>query len=274
MWDDLKRPATFISFVVLIISVIAGILTSLYFYNKGQKYAYIEYSIEQVQVFDQNTVGTLPLTIRDPSGNIIDKNIYAANVTIWNSGNSGIKDEDIREPFRLVVEGNSAKVIEITPVYYTRNNIDEFNIDPQAGNIKWKHFDAGEGFKLRVIYTNTSMAGIIINGYVIDTPIIDYDKINVRRIEQGNKVNSLLLYSVGLLLSLCLVLIFTWAIQWASQMFRNPEKVIELRTRMSTRKWFVGWHSIIRFSIGAIIALMIFVFYIGMPIGKLPGKPF
>jgi hypothetical protein len=82
-------------------------------------------------------------------------------------------------------------------------------------------------------------------------------------------MNWLVVYMVGVLLSLCLVLILTWAIQ----MFRNPEKVLELRTRMSTRKWF-GWQSIITFAIGTIIAVIIFVFYIGMPVGKLPGKLF
>jgi hypothetical protein len=232
VWGDLQRPATIISFGLLIISIIAGILTSLYFYNKGTKYANITYEVEQVQVFDKNAVGILPLTVRDSSDNIIDNNIYAASVAIWNSGNAEIKGQDIREPFRLAVEGSSVKVIEIAPVFYTRNNVDAFTTDSNTGEINWKHFDSGEGFKLRVIYTNTSMADIVIKGYAIDTPIIDYDKIATQKIEQENRMNSFGRY----VLILELFLIPSIFILWITWMFPAAKIVSNIRANISPRK--------------------------------------
>jgi hypothetical protein len=115
----------------------------------------------------------VPLTIHDSTGNIIEQNIYAANIAVWNSGNVELRSDDIREPFRLIVEGNSVKLIEVTPVFYTRDNVDGFDINSGTGEIKWKHFDAGEGFKLRVIYANSTLANIAIIGYAINTPIVD-----------------------------------------------------------------------------------------------------
>jgi hypothetical protein len=171
MWEEIKRPATAIAIALTILSVVVGTLTSLYFYQKGEKHAEIAIKVDQVQVFDKAHVGIAPLTVQDATGNSIDNNIYAASIIIWNSGNAEIKKEDIREPYKFIVEGGTAKVLDISPILYSRDNMDDFAIDRKTGEISWRHFDEGEGFKLRMVYVDQTMRGIDLHGYSVNTKI-------------------------------------------------------------------------------------------------------
>jgi hypothetical protein len=101
MWEEIRRQATAIAIALAVISTVAGILASLYFYLKGEKHAEIAFKVEQVQVFDKTHVGVVPLTVRDEAGNTIDNNVYAANIIIWNHGNTEARKEEVREPYRL-----------------------------------------------------------------------------------------------------------------------------------------------------------------------------
>jgi hypothetical protein len=65
LWDELKRPATAIAIALAVLSAIVGVIVSLYFYHKGEKRAEIAFKVEQVQVFDKNHVGVVPLTVHD-----------------------------------------------------------------------------------------------------------------------------------------------------------------------------------------------------------------
>lgn len=171
MWEELKRPATMIGIAVGVIGIVTGIVTSVYFYIKAQARPEIALNIEQVQVFDKNRTGPMPLTVRDEAGQVIDNNVLAANVTIWNSGNAPIKHDDVRQPFRLTT-GQPNRIIDITPTYFTRDNVDQFSVD-HDGHIDWKYFDPGEGFKVRLIYASPSMQSIGVSGYALGTTIID-----------------------------------------------------------------------------------------------------
>jgi hypothetical protein len=160
LWEELQRPATVIAIALAVLSTIAGILFSLYFYHKGEKRSEIAFKVDQVQIFDKNHVGVVPLTLRDGNGNVIDNNIYAASVTIWNYGNTEIRKEDVREPFHLLVNGDSAKIIDISPILFTRNNMDGFSVNRETAEISWQHFDEGEGLKIRLIYVSSNIENI------------------------------------------------------------------------------------------------------------------
>jgi hypothetical protein len=67
-----------ISVASTVISIIAAILVSGYFYIKAQARPEIAFNVEQVQVFDKNRVGPIPLSVRDEAGRVIDDNVFAA----------------------------------------------------------------------------------------------------------------------------------------------------------------------------------------------------
>jgi hypothetical protein len=176
MWrEELKRPATAIAIVLAVVSMVAGIFTSLYFYQIAEKIGKAAIYVEQVQVFDKTRTRDVPLRVLDASGQPINNNVYAASVTIWNSGNAEIKKEDVREPFWVSVEGNP-RVIDIATTFVTRNNVEGFSLDGN-GKFEWQHFDVGEGIKLRLIYTDSVIHDIIFSGYAVNTGgIVNYNK--------------------------------------------------------------------------------------------------
>lgn len=190
LWKELKRPATAVAIALAILSTTVGLAVSLYLYYKSERGPEIAIKVEQVQLFDKNHVGSVPLTVHDQAGNVIDENIYVASATIWNEGNTEIRKEDVREPYRLAVEGDGTKIIEISPLFYSRNNIDEFSVNQNTGEISWRHFDEGEGLKVRIVYVSKTTANIALVGYVVKTVVIDSRLLESRRtaaLEYGRK---------------------------------------------------------------------------------------
>ena len=195
---------------------------------------------------------------------------YAASIAVWNSGNTEIKSDDVRAPFRIVVGGGTAQTIEITPVYYTRDNVDGFNIDSKTGVIEWKHFDAGEGFKLRVIYTNTSMTDIQIRGYAVGAPIISYDELRAKKTEQDSKFNTASFYYVIMLGVLIVILLVT-----AVTLQVTVGGLRSLLLRQLRGLGAVGWFGMVCAGLLAAVAgALLYQFYLGPPVGPLPNKPF
>jgi hypothetical protein len=174
---ELKKPANVIGIILAIIGIFAGAITGLYFYRKGEKAGRMAMYVEQIQVIDKTKLGGTPLRILDKSGNAIEDNVYVASVTVWNSGNAEIKQEDVRTPYRISMidpnfgggDNTSKKdheIIELSPTFYSRGNLDHFKVD-ESGDISWGHFDPGEGFKIRIIYVGSSLQKIHLDGYTV-----------------------------------------------------------------------------------------------------------
>ena len=172
LWSELKNPGTATGVIGIVIGVI-GIVLAIYFHYKSEKFSEVEMFVEQIQVFDKTKSGVVPLRVLDAFGNQIDNNIFAASITIWNSGNVEIKKEDVRQPFRLSVRGGDSNVIDITPLFYSKENIDGFSVDHNNGEINWHHFDAGEGLKVRIIYTSSTMQSVELSGRAVGTAVFD-----------------------------------------------------------------------------------------------------
>jgi hypothetical protein len=219
LWDELKRPATAIAIALAVLSTIIGIIASLYLYHKGEKRAEIAFAVEQVQVFDKNHVGVVPLTVHDEASNVIDNNIYAASVTIWNYGNTEIQKEDVREAYRLVVEGGAPKIIDISPIFFSRNNADDFSVNRSTGEISWQHFDEGEGLKLRMVYVNQAMANIALKGYSVKTTVVDGHKLEQQRAMFAKYANDYIIY-----IALVLATLFVLTVIHFSTQLKRPLK--------------------------------------------------
>jgi hypothetical protein len=193
-WEEIKRPATAIAITLALISTVAGIFVSLYLYHRGERHPEIAFTVEQVQVFDKAHVGAAPLTILDAEGHAIENNIFAASIIIWNNGNTEIKKEEVREPYQLVVRSNhKARILDISSIFFSRNNADQFSVNRQTGEISWQHFDEGEGLKLSMVYADQTMSDIDLAGYSVNTTIVNRQKIERLR-GQYRQTHATLIY--------------------------------------------------------------------------------
>jgi hypothetical protein len=170
---ELLKPANIISITIGVIGIVAGAIIALYFYNKSERIGRISVAIEQVQVFDKARIGQLPLRVLDSSGNTIKDNVFAANVTIWNPGTGEIIRDDVRKPFFLKI-GTGLLPLDITMTRTSHENVDDLVVRPD-GEIDWKHFDPGEGIKIRLVYVSDSILDIHLDGSALGLERINYD---------------------------------------------------------------------------------------------------
>ena len=182
MWKELKRPATAVSMVLFLLSVIAGVGTSLYFYKKGQRIAQLSYLIEQVQVVDRTRGDKLPISVLDSSGAPVEGNVFAANIRIWNSGTAEIRRADVRDPLTIILSLDS-RLLDLTPDTFTRNNVDKFAVD-HVGIISWEHFDPNEGLRMNVVYANPRKGPIKLAGYIVGLEgAVDYANLQLTTVQ-------------------------------------------------------------------------------------------
>jgi hypothetical protein len=164
MWEELKRPATLVAVILLIVSITAGVITSLYFYKKAERVGRISFRVDQVQVFDKNRIGQLPLKVINAAGQVIQENVYAANVAIWNSGNAEIATSSIRQPFKITLDGDLTP-LDLTATSYS-SSFEGFQISSD-GTIAWQHFDPGHGFKLSIVYVSDALRRVRLKGSAV-----------------------------------------------------------------------------------------------------------
>jgi hypothetical protein len=173
--EELRKPGNIIAIVIGAVGVIAGLLTGLYFYYQSEKAGQITMRVDQVQVFDKNRVDQLPLKIIDATGHLINENVFAANVAVWNSGNAEITKGAVRQPFRIVLEGNVVP-LDLSVISYS-SPYEGFHVESD-GSISWEHFDAGHGFKLRIVYVHSQLENVILSGSANEVgPVRDSQKL-------------------------------------------------------------------------------------------------
>jgi hypothetical protein len=190
-FEELITPATEIAIILAIIGIVVTWVFARYYYNKGVKVGRFSLDYNQIQVIDKSTLSETPLRIIARSQNSereINDNVYVANVTIWNSGNGEIKKEDVRKPYHLWISNvhsatqknataTETEILELTPTFFTRDNVDKFVVDENTGKISWEHFDPGEGFRVRMIYKGEAMCEPVLKGYAVNVgEVVDYTK--------------------------------------------------------------------------------------------------
>ena len=184
MWErlknELKSPLTVTGWVCGVIGLIWGVYT----WYAAQQKAEITYRAEQVQVVDVNRLATItpspggasatfadhPFKVLDANGNPITQNIYAANITIWNSGDIDLGHDRIRRPISISF-GSSSTILDANIEFASDGNVSEFFIlkDPTRGetlNVSWKFFDPNSGFRAKIIYTSDTKSSITMNGSI------------------------------------------------------------------------------------------------------------
>jgi hypothetical protein len=209
---ELKRPATLVAMLIAIVSIFVGVATSLFFYSKSIRAGAVFYKVEQLLAFDQSTVGhkaegqdgSLPLYAVDGDGNILNENVYVANIKIWNGGNDEIRSNDVRKEFTISLE-NESRFFNIKMFNQTNSNISGFYIDKQ-NIIKWGHFDPGDGFVLKLLYASKDKKRVIVGGHAINVS----GPSDVDEIQSGldSKVMEFFVFLIGLIVIVPVAYIF------------------------------------------------------------------
>jgi hypothetical protein len=164
--DEWTKLNEVIAYILALLGIVGGGIIAAYYHRKAQKSGKLAMHTNQLQVIDKTKIGQTSLRIKDKSGEEINDDVYVANVTIWNVGNAEIKKEDVRTPYRISMAQNkngshqdtiaeNPRILELTPIFFTKDN-QKFKIDENTGEISWEHFDAHQGFRVKIIYAANS----------------------------------------------------------------------------------------------------------------------
>jgi hypothetical protein len=163
-WSEFKKPIN----VVFLFVGIAGAIASTFAYFWSLHSAVVSYHVATIQIVDQKEA--VPFSVIDNAGQHVSENVYAANVTVWNSGDLPIDPQNIRSPLTISLVA-PVRVLDAKLAYTTSDNISKFKIeeiqsDLSKVQIGWKYFDPGEGFRLRLIYASKEEKMIMMSGVI------------------------------------------------------------------------------------------------------------
>ncbi len=175
MWfidfSEFKKPINIIFLVLAITGIIIAVITYLW----SQHRAIIYYHSSTIQIVNQKE--NVPFSVTDSTGERVVENVYATNITVWNSGDLPIEVQNIRRPLNIQLAPN-VHILDIKLDYTTNKNISEFLIegDPKKNGIiqiGWRFFDPKEGFRLRIIYSAKEEVASRIDGVIFGVSEID-----------------------------------------------------------------------------------------------------
>lgn len=170
IWAKLQNPDRVINLAVAVVSIFITVFVSLYFYNKSILAAKIAYRVDQIRVFDQSQLETgfgdvgAPLYVVDVNGNKINSNVFAATVKIWNAGNDELRRDAVRKTYVVTLGSQSRRISAM--ILRQTSDTQKFKVDDKL-SLEWEHFDAGEGFMLRLIYTAQEQQEISLIGSAV-----------------------------------------------------------------------------------------------------------
>jgi hypothetical protein len=74
--------------------------------------------------------------------------------------------------------------------------VDGFTVNRKTGELSWQHFDEGDGLKLRMVYVDQEMRNIILEGYSVNTTILNGQELGKQHNEQV-QANKSIIYIMG-----------------------------------------------------------------------------
>jgi hypothetical protein len=130
--------------------------------------AAISYYVATIQIVNQKEA--VPFSVVDSAGQPVTQNVYATNVTVWNSGDLTIDPQNVRSPLTISLT-KPVRLIDATIDHTTDENISGFKIanDPKATNnveIRWRYFDPKDAFRLRFIYSGNEISNVAVTGNI------------------------------------------------------------------------------------------------------------
>jgi hypothetical protein len=172
--NEFRNPVTLVSLGIAVISLAVTVFTYLW----ARHEAHISYHATTLQIVNQKEA--VPFSVIDSTGERVMENVYATNVTVWNSGDLPIDPPNVRSPLVIYLTPPGIRIIDVILENVTRENISGFRIDgdpKQSGGVQisWRYFDPKDGFRLRLIYASADVRKVNLNGAILG--ISEFDDI-------------------------------------------------------------------------------------------------
>jgi hypothetical protein len=166
--EQVKKPFNAVMMVIALISL----LVALFIWYLSQQVAQISYKIIQIPVVSSEglntTSPTSPFRVVDPQGAEIRTNVYAADITVWNSGDIDLGAEKIRRPLTISMSGD-ARIFD-RGINRASDTVLDLNVSAISSNgteIRWRYLDPNAGFRVRIIYGSNEKQALSINGNIL-----------------------------------------------------------------------------------------------------------
>ena len=117
---DFRKPVNLAALGVGVVGVLLSVL--IYFWSRHE--AKLSYYTSTIQVVDQKE--TVPFSVIDSAGQRVTENVYATNITMWNSGDLPIDPGNVRRPLTISLQA-PVRIIDAKIQYSTNDNISEFH---------------------------------------------------------------------------------------------------------------------------------------------------
>jgi hypothetical protein len=167
--EDLKTPGNLIG--------VAGVIVAFTTWYLSQQTAEISLKIVQIPVLNTGQVGPLSssFTVFDNKGQRISSNIYAADIAIWNSGNIELGASKIRRPLTAKFDGK-VQILDrgIGPVTDPIAEVVASDPEENSTEIRWRYFDPGTGFHLRIIYASDKQQELTLSANILGVKLQQY----------------------------------------------------------------------------------------------------
>ena len=159
------------------VAAFVSIILAIYFWRFPNVYREVSYTVsdDHIQVFDSSLLSPR-IRMIDAEGNQIQENVYAASVTVWNSGNLPIDPIDVRIPLRIRI-GSVSRILDYAILKQVDPDVANFNareVTPSSDSdsiseieISWDYFDPQFGAIIQVMYAAQAQADISLVGYIL-----------------------------------------------------------------------------------------------------------
>jgi hypothetical protein len=183
-WDIFSHPL--FGLASLVVGVV-GISFGWYWFHETSNRPEIAWSALRQIVFDHRNA-TPDVTVLDAHGTKITDNLYASQITVWNSGNMRFDNVDaqtlIRKPLTFQLSGAGRIVsASITNAKKDTDGAWAVQMAPQVATMTWRHFDPDAAARILILYTGDDASDvspeIVVAGYSVLKNVRDIRPINI-----------------------------------------------------------------------------------------------
>jgi hypothetical protein len=160
----LLHPFIIISWLITAISI----SLAFYFYSDAQNFPQLSYTIRPIRGIVVRSGHSSKMTVRY-GDTLVETDITAVQIVLWNGGKKAIKKADILKPITIHTEKN-VPILEASILKTTRDiihpslNTDEIQMG--VANLTWDILEQDDGCTVQIIYEGKPDININIDGAV------------------------------------------------------------------------------------------------------------
>ncbi len=150
------------------VASVLGVLLALHFYRKSRHFRELVYQVDpsKAALVRADQLSRLKTSF---DGRVIETDITAAQITLWNRGTSSIRSSDILEPVAICL-GERIRILEATVRKTTRDvlglTLDQSEFETGKIGIYWKILENNDGCTIQIIYSGNSDVRITVEGVI------------------------------------------------------------------------------------------------------------